>query len=910
MTSGPINSAAQDSVRIKLAGSAQPVYASLAAYDDVVKSSGPALEYVDEDGDSIVVGSSSELSERVKEVAETQASNETVAEFSKHEPANMSFIKPRQSDEFSEHLIEAFESILNTVESMPKSTAHSSGPAQVTVQRPLDIGDDDGLYSLGPARTQDLVTGEETSSLYSAADSLSGSTPTEAIVESIRSAMQDLQHAAHISSPHATPRFEMDPDLPDHVAVLVRRIVRQLSANLAAVHPSPSESCNKTSEESMDQVMSSLKSFADQVGQIATLTNGSKSVVDSNSNTSTSSETVRIARDNTQAATDRLQNSLRQFINQYKDYQQSHPDSVRSEARSDASTDADFASQIDSLTPTTKARSAASPETPTPSAPPSLVSSIATVSDNLSSVATVTLDNFSIITPTIASRTDTQISNQSLATPTIASQSETHFTDDFDTGSDDETSTLRNGIRGVPIIPSNVPQLPQKIPIMPGDAVSPTFATGPWSNSGGNSSYQRTGSMSSIPAKALESPSVAIEQPLAASVLPSAPPVSSTPPAPGSVQSASTFGPVSWHMSMSESSVPTSRPQYIDRAAAEELGSSSAWDEVASVVNGHSAPTLVDGVREMQIADESLEAEAAMYYNDEENERQSRGFTAGSQQDYSWGRFAVREEERRLRSSSRDRTSNVYAGHHPRAQAEIENVAPSQDPLATPTLSRTTSFADAPGMPPSAAKILQTGGFAEEVSEFVGNRRQSSSSVYSDTPSYKSATPSVSRQREKNESGKRGHGPVYVTGQDLSSLTQRIRAARSANQAANSSAAARGRPSMPPRTNNYIEMRALSPDAQDKADINRLGLENEATDAEKACATNLVELELISSDNMALAIYYAQQAKGDIVDAIDLLEADLKDSRQYEERHNSESQATISSPISEVPELVSTVATE
>ncbi|KAK9470321.1 uncharacterized protein V1510DRAFT_286285 [Dipodascopsis tothii] len=79
-----------------------------------------------------------------------------------------------------------------------------------------------------------------------------------------------------------------------------------------------------------------------------------------------------------------------------------------------------------------------------------------------------------------------------------------------------------------------------------------------------------------------------------------------------------------------------------------------------------------------------------------------------------------------------------------------------------------------------------------------------------------------------------------------------------------------------------IEMKTLGTDAQERAEVGTMGMGVAANEAEKTCALSLIELEFFSADNMALAIYYAQQAHGDVSEAIDLIENDLKDVEAFE----------------------------
>ncbi|KAK9357621.1 hypothetical protein V1504DRAFT_43775 [Lipomyces starkeyi] len=321
-------------------------------------------------------------------------------------------------------------------------------------------------------------------------------------------------------------------------------------------------------------------------------------------------------------------------------------------------------------------------------------------------------------------------------------------------------------------------------------------------------------------------------------------------------------GPAGETVDTAQSYVSPSAPP-ADYLSAED----AAWDEVASELHGSATPTasVAEAVKELKLEDD--ESERARYQDEVQIEKvmspdhvaivePATPTDAGNP----WSQFD--SDERRARRATQDRTGQLY--HRQPNHGEVEDVEPAQDPLAG--LSRAGSYTDAPGMPPSPQAILQEG-VREDQYLPDGRSYEPSISGYSAAPSYHTA-PSIRIAQ---------HEGAY---QDASVLASRIQAVRRQRGDPRGSRSRHGsRPQM------YIEMRQLSPDAQDRADINRLGLENEATDAERECARHLVELELISQDNMAMAIYYAQQAKGDVVDAIDLLEEDLKQLETYEARN-------------------------
>ncbi|KAK9370200.1 hypothetical protein V1509DRAFT_617026 [Lipomyces kononenkoae] len=283
------------------------------------------------------------------------------------------------------------------------------------------------------------------------------------------------------------------------------------------------------------------------------------------------------------------------------------------------------------------------------------------------------------------------------------------------------------------------------------------------------------------------------------------------------------------------------------------------WREVASELHGSesSIANVAEAVKDLNIEEEKLKAERARYLDEAQIERvispghvptmePSTATDAGNpwSQTEIDGSHAVRAPQ--------DGPGHLY--HRQPNRGEVEDVGPAQDPLAG--LSRTISYTDAPGMPPSPQAILQEG-VREDSYHPNGRSYEPSFSIHSPAPSYHTA-PSI---RSAQNAG---------FPQETSALSSRIQAIRGHREDG------RGSRTRQRRQPHYIEMRQLSPDAQDRADINRLGLENEANDAERECARQMVELELISPDNMAMAIYYAQQAKGEIVDAIDLLEYDCR----------------------------------
>ncbi|KAK9326372.1 hypothetical protein V1517DRAFT_267661 [Lipomyces orientalis] len=293
------------------------------------------------------------------------------------------------------------------------------------------------------------------------------------------------------------------------------------------------------------------------------------------------------------------------------------------------------------------------------------------------------------------------------------------------------------------------------------------------------------------------------------------------------------------------------------------------WGEVASELRGPATPiaSITEAVKELKLEEEEMESEQARYRDEVQIETAMSPEPAPIVEPATptgagnpWYRFD--DDERHTRHAAQDRTGHIY--HRQPNRGEVEDVGPAQDPLAG--LSRGGSYTDAPGMPPSPQEILQEG-VKDDTYYANGQSYEPSISGYSAAPSYHTAASIRSAS-------------ARFAGQDTSVLANRIQAARRRpGDGPGSRSRHPGRPQM------YIEMRQLSPEAQDRADINRLGLENEASDAERECARHLVELELISPDNMAMAIYYAQQAKGDVVDAIDLLEEDLKQLETYEARN-------------------------
>ncbi|KAK9240891.1 hypothetical protein V1525DRAFT_385195 [Lipomyces kononenkoae] len=313
-----------------------------------------------------------------------------------------------------------------------------------------------------------------------------------------------------------------------------------------------------------------------------------------------------------------------------------------------------------------------------------------------------------------------------------------------------------------------------------------------------------------------------------------------------------------------DSHVIPSAPQ-ADYISAED----AEWGEVASELRGSVTPvaSVAEAVKDLKLEDEKLTAERARYQDEVQIERvmsPEHGPTVeastASDAGNPWSQ-ADGDAHRDVRAPQELGGAHIY--HRQPNRGEVEDVGPAQDPLTG--LSRTISYTDAPGMPPSPQAILQEG-VREDPYYPNGRSYEPSISSFTPAPSYHTAPSIRSAQLGSLQ-------------QETSGVSSRIQAIRRHREDG------RGSRSRQRRQPNYIEMRQLSPDAQDRADINRLGLENEANDAERECARQMVELELISPDNMAMAIYYAQQAKGDLVDAIDLLEADLKQLETYEARN-------------------------
>ncbi|KAK9465976.1 hypothetical protein V1512DRAFT_240302 [Lipomyces arxii] len=285
------------------------------------------------------------------------------------------------------------------------------------------------------------------------------------------------------------------------------------------------------------------------------------------------------------------------------------------------------------------------------------------------------------------------------------------------------------------------------------------------------------------------------------------------------------------------------------------------WDRVATQL--HSSAPLAsagDAIKEFQLQDEEFEAERARYLDDlriantaqvapistyeTETFAEPDPWDANKGYEASTPTWPLSIPPEQYRSSP--------GGRHQYNPAEIEGVLRGLDPLGS--LSRASSYNDGPGMPPSPQKIMQREGIVEE--------------AY--TPGGRAYMPTTSGPDS------RASRPSQFIGQDRAKVVDKIRDVRRRH------GVTAGAPRATPRPQTYIEMHTIRAEAQSSADINRLGLENSATKAERECARQLVELELITPENIALAIYYAQQAKGEVFIAIDLIEEDLNQSETYE----------------------------
>ncbi|KAK7208541.1 hypothetical protein BZA70DRAFT_53424 [Myxozyma melibiosi] len=1002
---------------VYIAGVSAPIRVEREKYNSTVKNTGAPLYYIDEDGDQITVGSFSELDDRIRElklknklavfsltpkagpdwrnlvdssssVASSRHSNTSAAEsLATPQLSSLSALAETDiptpdeqmstattvtgtglatpesglasaaSDEFSDQLVAAFESMLNDVETLSRQ----SSPA------PLFTTEDDQLYSETTSAFGDSTirttaqvpnpgfTSALQSSVSGAASSSTASSASwvDNVADSVRRAIQQLQDAANgIDSVASSKVFEMDPDLPDHVAALVRKIVRQVSENVKQadrVFPIPAD----FTRETVDRTISSFQDFAVQIGQVARLSGYQAAAASrdaAGAGLQVTRDAIRSARENTQIATTQLRSCLHDLSVQFNDFQNERLRSSVGQSR-DLSSD-ELASQISAMWESSQLAQSDSVQTPLDTNTETEFGRSPSQWSGPSVATQPFLDSeseFDFIGRS-ASQVGESVQGESVITP-MYTNTETEFGSDLLYGPDSDNET----IRGAPLSSSApAPDLPKKIPIQAGAVHTPRFGS---SDGLSRPELGRTASLPSQPMQIGSAPSVLKHT--ASDSFPSAPSLEefykaggndglaaappALPPLPTSLRmqpsaprfltgqtvplAVGTFHaggmrvpyPVAYRVPrmsvyndlggsfgsdgpLSPEATGVSAPQAVEVQTSEAeavsaqttlvpsapsaddyLGDDAAvWEDVATKIHGSPVAEIEGAIRELKMEEEVIESEKTQMEDEIRIARATsprRVPVAGddiptaSSAANPWNN--LKSDERRMRTASQERAGR-YTAHHTRGLIEIQDVAPAQDPLA-PTLVRGPSYSDAPGMPPSPQVILRESAAAIAAeAQRAGRSAASVVSGYSSAPTYQSAPPSQVGDRR----GASRH-PQFL-GQDTQTLTGRIRAARTAHGV---SADGSRRPRMPSRTYNYIEMRQLSPEAQDRADINRLGLENQANEAERECARALVELELISSDNMALAIYYAQQAKGDVVDAIDLLEEDLKQSETYERQN-------------------------
>ncbi|KAK9387975.1 hypothetical protein V1515DRAFT_579420 [Lipomyces mesembrius] len=905
-------------------GNFHPLRIDSDRYDATVKANGPPLCYFDEDGDRITVGSAHELRDRIIELksanksvvfaltakagpewydaecvdtliiaptsgidpaatpvsiatvpecsatpavtaisrtdsaTSSMSSDYTVIDYSDvptpegpisevastaddEELAERAAPVSTRSKQFSDRLIAAFENMMSDTESMSQplsSTASNCDPdnydddlfSEIVSTRSHTEPDESFLGSerstcslatlrAGPARAHDLTSPPGSSSSFPEATYTNGIW-ADTLSESVRRAIRQLEEVANGSGNSSEySSCEMDPELADSVAELVRRLVQKVTANITSAERAFPNTSTFT-RDTMDRTLCTFQDFAEKIGHVA-LIGGYQAAAASREaadiGLQATREAIRAARENTQVATNQLQQCLREIASQFNE-----SITAQRQQESREGSHSDLLNQINEMWGTSElGRQEADSQT-----------------------------------------------DESIITPSSVGSAGIRY---FNGESDGNTFTVPE--HGSP------PELPRKIPIKHGAAHYPQF---------GSASGELHGHSHAPPAR-----DMAFSRNLRGLPYPPSPSLPRSPrfrsrrvgvvnyavPSMSAFQDLGGFADV--EPAGVQADTPSSGPaggtvdtaqSYVSPSAplADYLSTEDAvWDEVASELHGPGTPTasVAEAVKELKLEDDEMNFERARYQDEVQIEKVMSPEHVATVEPATptdvgnpWSQFD--SDERRARRATQDHMGQLY--HRQPTHGEVEDVGPAQDPLAG--LSRAGSYTDAPGMPPSPQAILQEG-VREDQYLPDGRSYEPSISGYSAAPSYHTA-PSIRIAQHEGAN------------QQASVLASRIQAVRRHRGDPRGSRSRHGsRPQM------YIEMRQLSPDAQDRADINRLGLENEATDAERECARHLVELELISQDNMAMAIYYAQQAKGDVVDAIDMLEEDLKQLETYEARN-------------------------
>ncbi|KAK9448726.1 uncharacterized protein V1518DRAFT_427871 [Limtongia smithiae] len=827
--------------------------------------------------------------------------------------------------EFSEHLVAAFEDMLSEVETLSRSATPSTVTGDISCLTPTLRIESDG--ELSEAAPEHLYLDSRSESGYSDAsqktvrpapaaqltapatdqsDLSSSNVWAETIAENVKRAIRHLQEIAD-SDPNMIFRkrvLSMDPNLAESVAELIRKIVNQLCGTMASAE-------STAAGITLDRTLNTFQGFAAQMAQVAAIgSSGAAAVPGAEAGIQAAREAMQGAFQCAQMATAQLQQCLREIVTEFVDFktrfeqskfQACNPGiaagrvnrtlSVSSFGNSVLTDDASecvseigsfdysaspFAQKVPAVHPLLSGSRFSSTVMNVPIRTPS-VSSAGTYEVFMPAQPLTPPQRSSFVPPSYGHNTGVSYQNPH---PFVAtSEIYSHY--------GDRDSYYSSAISRAPVTPvfspvrASAPPVPP-LPVMPNCAsmlsqlpatfgrIAPTFPTGAAPNVYVGPSFNMSIMTASSSPASVSQVNVAGRS----SSPPSTSPPSSAPSAPSyvpdqsaggsGVNSASSSGPDNYTV-FNPFSVPSAPPATLSVPSAPADNFESEWGEVANSLHGSKVDVaeVEQAVKDLRVEEETSEAGSARYEDThniadqvvptETSISTAEAATTTRMTASPW--YENISDDRFGRVSTPDRVS----GHHQRNLIEIESVEPSQDPLA-PTLSRGPSFTVAPGMPPSPQAILASGS--------LDNAIPVMRSVNSPVPSYRTIDPNQNHRLFMNR--------------DPAVVSQNIQRARQST-----AAAATDRARAPTRRHTAIEMRQLSPDAQDRADINRIGLENEATEEERLVARQLVELELIDGENMTMAIYYAQQAKGDIVTAIDLLEADLKQQRSFERRNRS-----------------------
>ncbi|KAK9454073.1 hypothetical protein V1511DRAFT_461104 [Dipodascopsis uninucleata] len=930
----------EEPIEVRIAEDMSTLHIAPAEYDTVVKRSGPPLSYVDEDGDMITVGSAAELRDRISEQRDrgrdalfsltdsaghefedsktdhgyvlvnpavkhldftgesTEVVNETesiatpeIADISRDrstfstsstgfsdEVETPDLQSAEDSEEYAqpvavpsnqanltEGMLEAFERMLRDTEEIMSRATTPVATDSNQLARSTSV---DTLSTIRPATQIDLTTPsvEGDNDLPNESVTLNNVASWADIVsENIKRAILQLQDVAGrgvTSTSQLESSASQDTALADHVAQLVRKIVQEISDDINANNRISRDSNFNT--DVLERTINSFQDFAAQIGHVAMIGGYHAAAMSRDAaeiGLQATREAIRAARENTQTATNQLQQCLRDLITQFVETQTQ----IRSQEHQRSSFEDDLYRQInETWTESSLARSEISSRM-TPD-----VEGYVTQDDrSFSSMATSG--------PPLPSKTPIK----SDGTPPTFGTMPKGFSIPRRTQSYSPTSYRRDDPQGPP---PPLPPHPRSVePSSLENLTAPSLTRAQTSPN----IYLEKGIHVAEPSGAIESSTLYshFRDNLRSNAATAQP-----------IRPLAKFVPKSGFTDLGGSSTgfPGTEPtednypqenRYTSPIDDFVADGSDVWGEVASERNGDTVSNLTEAVRELEVEQDEIG-------NDAEVSRDILNATPSAttlvpiqeeRQSNPWSRFI--NDEARMRSSSLERSGGHH--HHQTSRGDIiEDV--STHPLAG-LISRNSSYKDEPGMPPSPKEILREEGVTTETASEANIPPAPSVATYSGPPpSYRSTAESVSGM-----SAMVGRGPGGHLDPNAASLSGRILAMRRQRAKKESqSAASRER-------SQYIEMRTLSSEAQERADINRLGLENSASESERQCARQLVELDLISPDNMALAIYYAQQCKGDVVDAIDMLGEDLKQLENFEKQNRP---AAGSNPLAESDE--------